>query len=115
MITIEKLKQQGFIGYCDNSKYRRATLKKVHLDALSNGKYMLLARIIDDNIEYIRKDGRATFKNKDNTAIISLPVDNIKDSMVRKLSDDCEEHVFFVSDICYRLVVFGLKMYDVEF
>lgn len=110
---MRKFKQLGFSEYSDVSLYRAGSMERIHVDLYSNGKYNLFARIIEENARYVKQDGRFMILNKDDDIIMDISVDNIVDAMAKSYDNMCQEILFSIDNVRYRLLIYGGKELDV--
>lgn len=110
---MKKFRQLGFSEYSDVSLYRAGAMERIHVDLYSDGKYNLFARIIEENARYIKQDGRLTIFNSDNDIIMDIDVTGVTNAMAKNYNNICQEILFSINDIRYRLFIYGGKELEV--
>lgn len=98
------LERYGFANYQDNSEYKTGIIGKMHVDIYSNDDYMLLGRIVANNVKFVRRNGRIVFTDESGITIMNLLLDKIREGKMKLHDNKCEEHVFVVDGICYKMV-----------
>lgn len=101
----------GFVEDVDkiqlNHIFSKKCFKTLHVDLYFDSPHMLLSRIIEKNVLVSFKDGRIVIKKKDrhNTSIIDILVDNIEHCIIKQYNDSQYEVVFTIHNIWYKFLV----------
>lgn len=111
MLNIDALGKYGFEKDQVTYKLRSGTIQEMHIDVCYGSQDTLLARIISNDVRFDHTSDRVVFRNDDNIVLINLPFCQIKDSVVKRYKGEdgglCEEFVFSVGDITYKLVAYN--------
>lgn len=106
---MKNFEHYGFLERKEECSFKTGTIDEIHVDIYCNGKYMLLARMIEKNVEFTIENGRAIFRDKNKKVIMNLIINSIESLMEKCYDDQRKEFSFSLNGVCYRMVVLGAK------
>lgn len=86
---------------------KKIKIKELHMDIYMNEPYMLLARIIDEDVYHYFRDNRVILKNKDDEVIANISLDEVESFDIEKNEGLYYRILFHLRDIRYKILVAG--------
>lgn len=106
---MDKLKKYGFI--IDEGMFKLKDIfhmekfTEIHIDVYINNPYMLLSRARETKVKSFFENGRLILRRKDETAIIDIVIDSIKNCAIRQYAPSHYQILFEINNISYKLLV----------
>jgi len=85
-------------------KIKGTKIKELHMDTYINEPYMLLSRVIDENVSHSWQDNRIVLRKKDDTVLMNIPIDEIKDCAVKEFANSHYQVLFNLCNVQYKVL-----------
>ena len=85
-------------------RIKERKIKELHMDTYINEPYMLLSRVIDENVSHSLQENRVVLRKKDDTVLMNIPIDKIKDCAVREFDNSRYQVLFNLYNVQYKVL-----------
>lgn len=85
-------------------KLKNKKIKELHMDMYINEPYMLLSRVIDENVSHSLQDNRVVLRKKDDTVLMNVPLDDIQNYTAREFADSHYQVLFNIHNVQYKVL-----------
>lgn len=85
-------------------KVKNNKIKELHMDMYINEPYMLLSRVIDENVSHSLQDNRVVLRKKDDTVLMNVPLDDIQNYTAREFADSHYQVLFNIHNVQYKVL-----------
>lgn len=85
-------------------KVKNNKIKELHMDMYINEPYMLLSRVIDENVSHSLQDNRVVLRKKDDTVLMNVPLSDIQNYTAREFADSHYQVLFNIHNVQYKVL-----------